>query len=1144
MHAGRGAGCRRLALWLCLGCSSVAELAAQSVLLTIERRVEVARAGTIAWNAGYTNQALQFRDRVRTGDRSRATLRLSDLSITRLDELTTLEIQPPSKPGNKPVLDQKSGIIYFFNRERPTEMEFRTPQASGAIRGTEFNLAVTEDGRTILTLLDGQVALSNPQGELVLTSGEQATVQAGQPPIKTAVLDAVNIIQWALYYPAIVDVNDLALTAAEQQALGDSLAAYRAGELLRALSAYPEGRQGMSDAERIYFAGLLLSVGRVDQSTALVNTTASPLGSALRQLIAAVKHQPFTEASAPQTATEWMAESYYRQSRHELKGALEATREASAKSPKFGFAHARVAELEFSFGNTDRARSAVETALRLSPRNPHAHALRGFVLAARNDDRESLESFEQAIAIDSALGNAWLGRGLARIRQGDDRGGREDLQVAAILEPHRSLHRSYLGKAFSHTGDAPRAGKELDLAKKLDPNDPTPWLYSALLKQQQNRINEAVTDLERSQELNDNRRVFRSRLLLDQDRAVRSANLAAIYRDAAMTEVSVREAQRAVSYDYANYSAHLFLASSYDALRDPKSFNLRYETPFFSELLLANLLAPVGGGNLSQNISQQEYSRFFDGDHLGLFSSTEYLSYGHWIQSGSQYGNIDNSSYAVDVFYRSDNGQRINNDLEQLSLSAKFKQQLTAQDSVYIEAIYYDAQFGDVSQHYDPEAASPDFRGDEKLEPALLFGYHREWRPGVHTLFLGGRFDNTLSFHDPQTRGLRTSGGALQPYRLFQDYETEFEAYTAELQQIWQRGAHTVVAGGRYQAGWSDTHVDLGTLSAGTLTNRADFTNQNVKTYFERASAYGYHQWQVWKPVQLTAGVAYDRLHYPRNNDTAPISDAEDTTERLSPKGGIIITPLDGMHIRGAYTRSLGGLYFDTSARLEPTQVAGFNQAFRSLAPESAVGIAPATRFETFSVGIDHMFRPTGTYLGVEAELLRSRAHREVGVVLTDRFANPLGVTNASESIDFEEKTLLFTLNQLLGDEWSLGARYRISIADLDTRLSRRSNLDQDVTAILHQVQLHASFHHASGFFTHANTIWTQQSNQRYRPDIPGDDFWHVNLYVGWRFLQRHAELRLGLLNVTDQDYKLNPLNLYNELPRDRTLAVNFKFYF
>src|SRR5262249_20892286 len=159
------------------------------------------------------------------------------------------------------------------------------------------------------------------------------------------------------------------------------------------------------------------------------------------------------------------------------------------------------------------------------------------------------ESFDQAIALDGGLANAWLGRGLIQIRQNHDREGRADLQVAATLEPQRSLLRSYLGKAWTRTRDPRHAERELDLARQLDPKDPTPWLYSALLEQRENHINDAVRDLEKSTDLNDNRSLYRSRLLLDQDRAVRSANLASIYRDARMTEVCVREASQAVSYD-------------------------------------------------------------------------------------------------------------------------------------------------------------------------------------------------------------------------------------------------------------------------------------------------------------------------------------------------------------------------------------------------------------------------------------------------------------------------------------------------------------------------------------------------------------------------------------------------------------------
>ncbi|MEI9962990.1 MAG: FecR domain-containing protein [Limisphaerales bacterium] len=91
----------------------------------------------------------QGRRRLRTGLRSRASVRLSNLTVLRVNALTTLQIQPPSEAGKQSALNLEKGAAYFFSRERPTEMEFRTPLASGAIRGTEFNLAVADDGQPL-----------------------------------------------------------------------------------------------------------------------------------------------------------------------------------------------------------------------------------------------------------------------------------------------------------------------------------------------------------------------------------------------------------------------------------------------------------------------------------------------------------------------------------------------------------------------------------------------------------------------------------------------------------------------------------------------------------------------------------------------------------------------------------------------------------------------------------------------------------------------------------------------------------------------------------------------------------------------------------------------------------------------------------
>ncbi len=1034
-----------------------------AVLVSVEGTVELLPAALTNWVAAGVGTKIYVGDQLRTGPHSRATVRLSNLSVLRIGELMSYEIEPPHAPNAKPTLNFKSGSAYFFSRDRPQEVRVRTPTVTGAIRGTEFNISVADDGRTVVTMIDGAVELTNGFGSVALNSGDQGVAEAGRAPVKTAVINAVNVIQWSLYYPGVLDVAELDLTARERGQLAESLAAYQQGELLVALKQYPAGHQPGSPADHLYLGALLLSVGLVDQSSSHLDAAASgggnnpALAGALRELITAVKFETWQSSGTAALATEFLAESYYQQSRANLTGALAAARKAVEKSPSFGFAWERVAELEFSFGHTGAALEALNKSLNLTPRNPQAFALKGFLLSAQNRIPEAIQSFDQAIAIDGALGNAWLGRGLCRIRLGQAAAGREDLEVAAALEPNRALLRSYLGKAFNETHDYARAEHELELARKFDPNDPTSWLYSALLLQQENRINEAIRDLEKSQELNDNRSVYRSRMLLDQDAAVRGANLANIYRDAGMDDVSVREATRAVNYDYANYSAHLFLADSYNQLRDPNQINLRYETPWLSEYLLANLLAPVAAGTLSQTVSQQEYSKLFEKDKFGLVSSTEYLSDGSWVQSGSQYGTVGNVGYAVDTLYRSDNGQRVNNDQEQLTVSAQLKWDVTPRDSIFGQAIYYDATAGDLTQYYDQGSAHAGLHTTETQEPLALIGYRHEWSPGVETLVLGGRFYDKYSVNDTNNPvlllGVNGTGQIIAvPAPALptasQNYHSQLEIWSGELQQIWEQEKHTLVLGARYQYGTFDTQSALGTTTPTYLANVnqvTPFQYSSVPTYqsvspnFERITGYGYYYWQIFEPLLLNAGLSYDYLQFPQNYRSAPVSAGEQSEDQVSPKAGFTWMPLQGTIVRFAYTRSLGGVSFDQSVRLEPSQVAGFNQAFRSLIPEAIAGSAAGAKFETYGLALEQKFK-TGTYLAIEGQILNSDVNQTIGALnLLPPYFPPNAVHGVPagmvQDLDYTEENLIVTANQLLVDYWSLGARYQLSCVDTDDSL-------------------------------------------------------------------------------------------------------------
>ncbi len=1032
-------------------------------------------------------------------------------------------------------------------------------------------------------MIDGEVAISSPLGNLDIKSGEQAIVEPGKAPRRTAILEAVNLVQWCLYYPAVLDLSELKLAAGEEQALAASLAAYRSGDLLAALAAYPAERQPASDEERVYLAALLLSAGGVSEAEGHLRSLPADKGNAngqiaaaLRRLISAV-NGPGTDGAGRNegitSSTLWLAESYYLQSLSKLEEARAAAREAVRISPDFAFGWARVAELEFGFGRIPAAREAVEKSLQLAPRNAEALALRGFLLAARNQAAAALSAFEQAIAADPALGQAWLGRGLCRIRQGEAKAGRKDLQVAATLEPNRAVFRSYLGKAFSQAGDTRRARRELLLARKLDARDPTAWLYSALLEQQENRVNEAVRDLEESKALNNNRQVYRSRLLLDQDQAVRGANLATLYEDAGMTDVSAREAARAVDSDYANYSAHLFLANSYNALRDPRQINLRYETPWLSEYLTANLLAPVQAGTLSPFVTQQDYGKLFERNRFGLYSETEYLSRGDWIQSAAQYGIQDNFSYSAEVYYRSENGQRPNNDLEQLTATLRLKYQITPQDSVFVQATYYDASTGDVNPYYNPtlpqSSGGPNLglRTKETQEPLALIGFHHQWSPGVDTLFLAGRLQDTFKVTNPQQTTLvleqNPAGPLLSaiPVNVGQDYRSGTEIYTAEFQQIIQRRPHTFIFGGRYQAGEFNTRNNptiTDSLVAPYFTaDQFSVQNQDIGADLERITGYGYYHFQAFDWLLLIAGASYDRVTGPRNFRYAPLSSGEETSDRLSPKAGIILTPWKNGTIRGAYSRSLGGVSFDQSFQLEPSQIAGFAQTYRSIIPEAVSGANAGAKFDVAGLALDQKFA-SGTYAGISGEWLKSDVSRHFGVY-DDDSTNVLNTppyifpSGTPQQLKYHERSLTITLNQLIGDEWSLGARYRLSRAELEDRfvdiplstpVPPGFSPQNHVNATLHQLNLYGIYTHASGFFAQGDANWYLQDNHGYSSPLPGDDFWQVNAFVGYRFPKRRAEVRLGVLNINDRDYRLNPLNLTTELPRTRTLVAGFKFHF
>ncbi|HKQ38237.1 MAG TPA: hypothetical protein VJ063_09180, partial [Verrucomicrobiae bacterium] len=135
------------------------------------------------------------------------------------------------------------------------------------------------------------------------------------------------------------------------------------------------------------------------------------------------------------------------------------------------------------------------------------------------------------------------------------------------------------------------------------------------------------------------------------------------------------------------------------------------------------------------------------------------------------------------------------------------------------------------------------------------------------------------------------------------------------------------------------------------------------------------------------------------------------------------------------------------------------------------------------------------------------------------------------------------------GREWSVGALYRFAWAELETRFPEllpavNPRLNTLERGELHQLGGYLLFNHPSGFFARAETQWYWQHNKGYNPAEPGDSFVHVNAFIGYRFPRLHGEISVGVLNITDEDYRLNPLNVYAELPRERVVAARLRLNF
>jgi tetratricopeptide (TPR) repeat protein len=785
-------------------------------------------------------------------------------------------------------------------------------------------------------------------------------------------------------------------------------------------------------------------------------------------------------SSDPKSSAALVALSYAQQASFDLEGARASLQQAVQVNPNDALAWARLAEMWLSFGRLNEALEAARKAVSLDPDLSRTQTVLGFVYLTQVNTEEAKKAFTRAAELDQGDPLARLGFGLAEIRDGNLEEGRREIEVAVGLDPNNALMRSYLGKAYFEEKREKQAGDQYQAAKELDPKDPTPYFYDAILKQTTNRPVEALQDMEQAIELNDNRAVYRSRLLLDSDLAARSAALGRIYTDLGFQQLALVEGWKSVNTDPSNFSAHRFLADSYAVLP-------RHEIARVSELLQSQLLQPLNttpiqpqlaesnlfllGAQGPANLSFNEFNPLFTRNGLNFQSTGLAGENATYAGEGVLSGVYKKASFSLGGYHFQTNGWRINSDQKDTIADGFFQFELSPDTSVQTEVRQRETRVGDIQQRFFPEDFFPGQR-EKRDSVAARFGVRHSFSPD--SILLG-----SFMFQD---RGdlvrIASPDGVTQV--KFPENSTGIE-----WQHLWRSTYVNLTSG----FGYFDVNGKVRT----TLTFPPFFESDEVTDQgLHHLNSYSYAYIKPINTLTLTAGISFDHLNGPKTS--VPHGDVE----QFNPKAGITWNPFPSTTIRATAFRVIKRTLI-TDQTLEPTQVAGFNQFFDD------VDITNSWRY---GAGIDQKFTKH-LFGGVEA------SRRDLRIPLIDATVSPpaLDQVNAKERM---VRTYLFWTPH----PWvALRTEYNFE------RFVNGGALGEDGKVNTHRVPVGVNFFHPDGLGVSITGTYYHQDGEFMRlgggtPESGRDQFWLLDATINYRLPKRYGFVTIGATNLLDKKFK------------------------
>ena len=223
-------------LWPALANATDCEMTV-ATLVSAEGQIEVRGVDSTTWLKAQPDETFCPGDTVKLGANSRAAIVLSNHTLVRLDALTTMTITGLHDKESFWV-ELIQGVTHFMSRV-PRKLNIVTPFVNAGVDGTEF-LVRADETESFLSVFEGRIALDNERGALSLASGQSAVAREAVAPVVHVVARPRDAVQWALYYPPVLqfdrlDFDNISETAWQSRGTR-SIELYQQGDIAKALA--------------------------------------------------------------------------------------------------------------------------------------------------------------------------------------------------------------------------------------------------------------------------------------------------------------------------------------------------------------------------------------------------------------------------------------------------------------------------------------------------------------------------------------------------------------------------------------------------------------------------------------------------------------------------------------------------------------------------------------------------------------------------------------------------------------------------------------------------------------------------------------------------------------------------------------------